>query len=374
MRNFIHTICLWLISLTASATITHEHFIPVKSIAPALKNQTVKLYLREVKAPDIKSRGAVLFIHGAATPSQAAFDLPYKDYSWMSYLANEGFAVYALDLTGYGRSTRPAEMNDPCNLPESEQHQFIPALLQQTCAKTHSQALTTNESDWADMDTAVNFILARENLPSLALIGWSQGGPRSLIYTQQHSQKINNLVLFAPAYGRDWPLTKTSGAVLSNLFFSTNQEEFIKGWDKQIGCQNQFDMTAREHVWKEMLVADGLGATWGSGVRRAPEQVWRWGFNAAVAAKMTKPVLLMIGEFDKQVVPQRVNELYEDLGSSRKVLVQLGCSSHLANWETNHLLMFKASADWLKDTAIEGKTKGVLKLGYSRAKQAQITQ
>ena len=35
----------------------------------------------------------VLFVHGAGTPSEVAFDVPYKDYSWMAFLAGAGWLV-----------------------------------------------------------------------------------------------------------------------------------------------------------------------------------------------------------------------------------------------------------------------------------------
>jgi hypothetical protein len=47
------------------------------------------------------------------------------------------------------------------------------------------------------------------------------------------------------------------------------------------------------------------------------------------------------GEHDKQVVPDRVRQLYADLGSKQKVLIELACSSHNAMWEKNRLILFK---------------------------------
>ena len=44
----------------------------------------------------------------------------------MAYLANAGFDVFAMDTTGYGRSNRPAAMNDPCNLAKDRQGAFVP--------------------------------------------------------------------------------------------------------------------------------------------------------------------------------------------------------------------------------------------------------
>ncbi len=369
MRLFILLTCTFFAFINnvfaATKTITTEHFAHTKSVSPALHNQDIQLYLREVKPTETQPSSAVLFIHGSGTPSNVSFDIPYKDYSWMTYLAQEGFDVYGLDLTGYGRSTRPTEMNNPCNLPASEQQQFIPSLIKKVCAKNHTQALTTIESDWADMDAAINFIRAQKHIKSLALIGWSQGGPRSLGYIQRYPGKINNVVLLAPAYHRDASLTQPPAASVKQLMWAQNQMEFNSGWDSQIGCPNQVDNPIRSFIWREMLESDALGKTWGTGVRRSPEQGTTWGFNQTTAAKFTLPTLLIAGEFDRQVLPKTVHELYADLGSPKKVLIDLGCSSHRAMWEANHLLLFKASADWLKNMAITGEARGEIKLGFA---------
>ena len=89
-----------------------------------------------------------------------------------------------------------------------------------------------------------------------------------------------------------------------------------------------------------MLASDPVGATWGAGVRRAP-QVPTWGFNQAVVAKMQTPFLMVAGAHDKQVLPERVRELYADLGRSRRSSSISACSSHNAMWEKNHLLLFR---------------------------------
>jgi fermentation-respiration switch protein FrsA (DUF1100 family) len=112
-----------------------------------------------------------------------------------------------------------------------------------------------------------------------------------------------------------------------------------------------------------MLASDPVGATWGAGVRRAPT-VPTWGFNQAVVARMQTPFLMIAGAHDKQVPPERVRDLYADLGSKQKVFIDLACSSHNAMWEQNHLLLFQASLEWLKDGKVNGTSEGLLKLGY----------
>jgi len=89
-----------------------------------------------------------------------------------------------------------------------------------------------------------------------------------------------------------------------------------------------------------------------------------WGWNAAVTAKMKTPTLMVTGQYDRQVSPDRVRDLYADLGAERKVFIDLACSSHNAMWEKNHLLLFKASQEWLTKGTVSGMQQGMLKLGY----------
>ena len=97
-----------------------DHYVGVKSTVPAVAGQTTQIYVREV-AKARHGKEVVLFVHGAGTPAEVAFDVPYQDYSWMAYLAKAGYDVFSMDTTGYGRSTRPLAMNDPCNLAAEQQ-------------------------------------------------------------------------------------------------------------------------------------------------------------------------------------------------------------------------------------------------------------
>src|ERR1700691_688272 len=131
-----------------------DHYVQVRSAVPAIAGQTTQIYVREVVEAATVLRGGpapdrvALFIHGAGTPAEVSFDVPYQDYSWMAYLAHAGFDVFSMDMTGYGRSTRPPAMNDPCNLSREQQTAFVPALIPAACAATYAQQMTTLASDW----------------------------------------------------------------------------------------------------------------------------------------------------------------------------------------------------------------------------------
>jgi pimeloyl-ACP methyl ester carboxylesterase len=351
--------------------LTIDHYVSLHSSVPSIVGQVTQLYVRERLHAATALRGlslenrVVLFIHGAGTPAEVAFDVPYQDYSWMAYLAQAGFDVFSMDVTGYGRSTRPLAMNDPCNLAKEQQAKFAPILIPTPCAASYPRQMTTIASDWKDIAAVVDYIRALRHVEKLNLVGWSLGGPRAAGYAAQNPDKVQKLVLLAPAYNRMMsgvpPVQVPAEGPTTN---TQSHEEFAANWNRQVGCPDQYDSAAAESIWSEMIKSDPVGATWGAGVRRAPN-VTVWGWNSAVVAKMEIPTLMVSGVHDKQVPQERVRDLYVDLGSRQKVFVDLACSSHNAMWERNHLLLFKASLEWLTQTSVNGKQEGMLRLGYA---------
>jgi pimeloyl-ACP methyl ester carboxylesterase len=349
--------------------LTLNHYVGVHSVVPAIEGQTSEIYVRErvLAGPALRgaasSKGVVLFVHGAAIPSEVAFDVPYRDYSWMAYLARAGYDVFAMDMEGYGRSTRPAVMNDPCNVARAAQADFIPSLIPSPCEPSYPHRLTTIGSDWHDLDAVVDYLRALRHVDTVSLVAWSLGGPRAGGYAGQHPEKVNRLVLLAPAYNRnvraDAPQLPATGAAMSKQ----SRQDFLAVWNRQVGCANQYEPATADSVWSELLASDAVGATWGPGVSRAPGTAV-WGWTPALAGRTTIPTLLVSGANDGQVPPERVRDLYADLGATSKVFVDLACSSHRAMWEVNHRLLFAASLEWLEAGTVQGQKSGMLRLGF----------
>ena len=158
-----------------------DHYVTTKSTVPAIAGQLTQLYVREKALAGTVLRGGnladrvVLFVHGAGTPAEVSFDVPFADYSWMAFLARAGFDVFAVDMTGYGRSTRPAPMSDPCNLAADRQAGFVKA----PCQPSYGHAMTTIASDWDEVSAAVDYIRALRRVERVSLVAWSLGGPRA---------------------------------------------------------------------------------------------------------------------------------------------------------------------------------------------------
>src|SRR3954468_5174268 len=117
----------------------------------------ISLYVRN-KHPEgmsrVRSDRIVLYVHGATYPAETAFDLRLGGLSWMDYIATRGYDVYLVDVRGYGKSTRPPEMDKP-----AAEHE--PIVRTATAAR--------------DYGTAVDFVLKRRGVAKLNVLGWSWG-------------------------------------------------------------------------------------------------------------------------------------------------------------------------------------------------------
>ncbi len=353
----------------AQSILTIDHYVTQLSEAPPIRGRHTQLYVRERARPATIARGGdlegrvVLFVHGAGTPAEVAFDVPHADYSWMAYLAGAGFDVFAVDMTGYGRSTRPHVMNDPCNLSEEAQRELGIGVAHGSCPRSHVGVTTTIGSDWADVDRVVDHIRELRGVERVSLIGWSLGGPRAGGYAARHPDKVERLVLLAPAYTRDAPAEPADEPDERPAMSAQSRADFLGYWNGETACENQREPAVAEAIFSEMLASDPVGATWGPGIRRAPT-VAVWGWNEQIAGGSTPPLLAIAAADDAAVAPERVRELYDDYGAEQKVLLDLGCAAHGAMWEANHLLLFEASLEWLRSGTVEGESSGVIRMGY----------
>ena len=362
-------LCLLLAAVTGCAQVPmdsgrnpdialNEYYVPVVSRVPSMTGAVSQLYVRERVSPSVTMRDdlegqVVLFVHGAGTPAEVAFDVPVPGYSWMEYLAARGMDTFAMDMTGYGRSYRPPMMNDRCNLSAQQQEQ----LFGDACPPSYAWALTSMDSDWDDIDAVVDYIRELRGVERVHLVGWSQGGPRTGGYAARHTDKVANIVQLAPAYRGDVPaelsMLDLSGAAITKQ----SRDDFFANWDRQVGCDNQYDMAVGETIWADMLASDPVGATWGTGVRRAPSAA-TFGWGRDVVAASTSPLLMVAGTHDGQVNPQLVKNLYNDYGGP-KLYLEMACSSHNAMWESDAQQLFEATYQWLNTTAYEGMIGGM---------------
>ena len=118
---------------------------------------------------------------------------------------------------------------------------------------------------------------------------------------------------------------------------------------------------------------DPLGATWGSGgVVRFPNPTL-WGWNKKNAVHVTTPLLILSGLLDTSVPTAFEQQLYDDVASTKKVLVKMACASHYAVWEGStvwagpHSIVQRATADWIIGESFNGTSHGIFNVSNTGA-------
>ena len=304
----------------------------------------VDIYVRNKRPAELTAFApgrTVLFVHGSTYPAHTSFDLPLGGESWMAYIASRGFDVYCLDLRGYGRSTRPAAMNEP---PEA------------------NPPVTRTPTAVKDIAAVLDFILKRRDIPKLNLLGWSWGCALMAIATIQNPGKVARLMLYAPSWLR------TTGPL------------FYAGDDTIPAYRRVTKPQARER-WlngvpepkKAALIPPGwfeqwADATWATdpesgrhdpAALRAPNgtvqdtrEFWLSGKPMYDPADITVPTLLAVGEWDRDTPPALAQTIFPLLTNSPgKRLVQLAEGTHHMMLENNRLELFKTVQAFLDETA-----------------------
>ena len=301
----------------------------------------IEIYVRNKRPADLSAfrpERTVLFVHGATYPAHTSFDLKLDGMSWMDYIAARGYDVYLLDLRGYGRSTRPKEMDEA---PEAN-----PPIVRGTAAVK-------------DISAVVDFILARHGIARLNLLGWSWGTTLMATYTTQNPGKVERLVLYAPAWIRTTPsLSRPPGPL--GAYRAVAREQAKTRWltgvpeDKKATLipPGWFD------AWADATFAtDPVGAKMNPPVIRAPNGVQQDGDEFLAAgrpyydpAKITTPTLLVHAEWDRDTPAYMAQTLFPLLvNAPGKRYVQLPEGTHTIMMEKNRLMLFEAVQAFLDE-------------------------
>jgi len=308
-------------------------------------------------------------------------DLRHDHYDWALWLAQAGgFDVFMLDFQGSGLSPRP-KMDDPCNAPTADQTRaLIPNPLSATCPPSYPFQLINSQSDWDELDTVVDYIRRLRRVDKVALVSWSQGAFRAGPYAVQHPEKVESLLFYAPIFnpaGRAGTGSDGFGAPIPLLqpgtpMTLTTRSDLMRLWDPEIKCEGQVEAGIQDVVWSAIMDSDPIGRTWGPPPAGAPEGsppegVMRvrsrviplWGWNAAIAHRITVPVLIIAGEFDTGAGGiQDFPGLYNEIPHSQKLWFKVQCAGHSMVWESQRKVLHHISKEWLKHGAVDGCARG----------------
>jgi pimeloyl-ACP methyl ester carboxylesterase len=323
------------VSAAAPPVVTEEFRVP--ALDPG-----ITLYVRNKHRADlgsVRTGRVVLFVHGATWPSEVTFDLKLNGLSWMDYLAQRGYDVYFVDLRGYGRSTRPPEMDAPAAAHE-------PLVRTATAVK--------------DLSAAVDFILRRRGVPKLNLLAWSWGTSIASWYTVDHNDKVAKLTLVAPFWLGDMPAAVTGGDAQLGAYRSVTREGARAGW--LAGVPEDKAANFIPPGWFEAFAvaafaSDPGGAAQVPPVVRAPlgvvadnREFWSRGKPLYDPAQIRVPTLLAHGEWDAVLPDNLLYSYFARLTNTPyKRYVQIGEATHYVMIEKNRMQLFEAVQQFLDE-------------------------
>lgn len=276
----------------------------------------------------------VLFVHGATFPASSTFDVKLSGGSWLEYLATRGYDVYALDIRGYGGSTRPASMSQP---PEA------------------NPPFAGTREAVRDISAAVDYILARRGASRLTLIGWSWGTATTATFAAENPAKVSKLVLVSPVWLGSRP-PPYKGAYRTNTHDSARS--FALSGLPPERVNEIAPLASFDTWWAATLATDPEGAAKSPPVVRSPngvledfEKIWAVGKATYEPASIRAPTLLVVGEWDVITPPAMAQGLYAALvNASERRLVLMSEATHFIVIEKHRLRVMREVQNFLDES------------------------
>ena len=312
----------------------------------------IKLFVRSKMTEGQTSftdSNVVLFIHGATFSSTPDFDLPYKEYSWADWMVEKGYVVYMFDKRNYGFSSREKAMEEPAQ---------------------NARPVTRSYLAVRDIGAVVDYIRKKHKINKVNLIGWSWGAMTAGYYTSLNSEKVQKLVMYAPAYAFAQHTNLGAGSGSQNKR-KPNEFNYALGayrlgtkagndarWDGEIPVADKNiyrEEGVRDAFANEALKTDPTSETRNPPSLRAPNGVLEDSFMQATgramwnASSIYVPTLVIAGEFDTWSFPEDREGLMRDLTNApvkKSVLVKN--ATHFVLFEKPRFEFFGEIDNFLK--------------------------
>jgi hypothetical protein len=148
---------------------------------PTRDNASLALFVREKHSRSRLSVGdaarTLLIVADDTFPTSTSLNLPLDGALFADFAARSGHDVFLVDVRGFGRADRPAEMSAP---PDA-----------------HGPIVNTSVA--ADgLLAAASLVVAERGVARLNLLGWSWGASAAALFATRHPELAGRLVLYAP--------------------------------------------------------------------------------------------------------------------------------------------------------------------------------
>lgn len=301
----------------------------------------ITLFVRNKRLKSMEkfsSDRTIVMVHGATFSSGSLYDVRFDGISYMDYLAVRGFDVFAVDVRGYGHSTRPFEMEQDGKL---------------------SPPIVGTDTGVADLGTAVDFVLRHRKLDTVNIFGMSWGGTVAGAYTAANNGKVTKLALLAPQWLSDQPIPIDTGGELESYrlvpvletkarWLSTAPEHARESLVPQGWFEAWAHATLAEDPWSRDKAPDHLRAS--NGPIQDIRDYWRAGRAYYDPGLIQVPVLLVHGEWDIDVTIDLALTYFKKLTAAPyRRWVEIGEGTHLVLMEKNRGQAFHAIGSFFEE-------------------------
>lgn len=237
----------------------------------------------------------ILLVHGS-TYSSHEFDINYEDYSLVRKLARDGYAVWRLDIAGYGQSE---EVED--------------GLMPDTAYAAE------------DIRAAVEAIVEETGQDKIDVFGWSWGTMTAGLFAGKYPEHLDKLVLYAPIFSGigEQPV----GSDFNHNTWDGAAEDF------QTDADGNFDLTVTDPILIDMWCS----SCWKYDGDSSPNG---WRKDALVdksvrlidTEAITVPTLVICGGNDPYMDYEQVNASINSLPEGSELCIIPG-GSHIVLYE-----------------------------------------
>jgi pimeloyl-ACP methyl ester carboxylesterase len=269
-----------------------------------------KLFLFNKCAADpAKARGTILFIHGSSMAGQPTFDLqvPGRPYSSaMDYFADQGFDTWAIDMEGYGRSTKDRDNNAP---------------------------IAQGAEDSA---AAVRYIRKLRGIKTVHAYGISSGALRAAMLAERYPDMVARLALDAMVWTGEGSPTLAERKKKLPDFIKINRRPMSKAFIHSVFDRDHPD-TAERHVIEAFAEAvckldDSVPTgTYIDMCSRLP---------VVDPEKIKSPTLIMRGQFDGIASMDDLLKFFEKLPNPDKQFTVMSGISHASFQQKNYMMVY----------------------------------
>lgn len=271
------------------------------------KDNGKELFFSKFDCPASYPDKNILLIHGL-TYTNHVFDIEYKDYSLVRYLAKNGYTCWRIDIGGYGQS-------------EKYEDGF--------------EVDTENASK--DILTALEKIRELQDVEKIDVLGWSWGTMTTSLAAAAKPEYFRKLIWVGPCFGGTLPSVE-----VTEPFTELEYKYVTRVFQHMPGSEIDVDYDTVEPevcgIWcDKVFKIDGQHGRPNGGNREIMAAGDNWLIDAT---KVNVPTSILTGNIDMYVDQERCKIACEQLPEGSELKVFRG-AGHALYCETDYYVPFR---------------------------------